>query len=777
MKAILSLLMLSLTSLVVAQEISQTVRGTLVDTDAKTPIYGAKVVVVGSNPVIGSVSDFDGIFKLENVPVGRIDLRITASGYEDITLPAILVESGKEKVLNLEMTEKIKVLKTVNVKAKNKSEAINSMATVSAKTFTVEETNRYSGSLNDPARMVSAFAGVTGDAEGNNDIVVRGNSPRGILWRLEGIDIPNPNHFAGENSTGGPVNTLNGSMLANSDFFSGAFAAEYGNVSSGVFDVRFREGNNEQREYTFSAGALGLDGTIEGPFKKGYRGSYLVNYRYSSVALMDKLGILDFDGIPTYQDASFKIMLPTKKAGKFSLVGLGGISKIIQTDKDDDTGEVFGIYDFGARLGMVGVKHMIVVNPKVYIKSYVAATTAQNSEDDQYQNQNKELVPAYRDFFRDSKFKVQSIVNYKHNQKNIFQVGATYTLADYKTYVEEVFVDGGPFVRYSNFSGKASFVQSFLSWKYRATNDLTFVTGVHHLHFLLNNQSSIEPRFGMKWKPSLRQSVSLGFGMHSRLESVSTYLYNELQSNGTFYYPNRNLGLSKSAHFVAGYGFQLSEHLHLKSEVYYQHLYNIPIRTDSIGWYSLINASEGIPGVPLANQGTGRNYGIEVTAERFFHNNFYFLVTGSLYQSKYTAHDGIERNSRFNANYAGNILAGKEFKFGKKKNKTLGLNTKISVIGGNRYTPIDLAASQLTGETVRDNSQPFGAKGDDIFFLNFGVTYRVDTKKASHSIKIDVQNITNHKSKITAFYNSRTNSVDYYRQLAILPNIIYTIKF
>ncbi|MFN5982853.1 MAG: hypothetical protein ACK46Y_16990 [Fluviicola sp.] len=276
----------------------------------------------------------------------------------------------------------VKEIDEVVIKARSdKSESLNKMALLSAKTFTVEETNRYAGSINDPARMVSSFAGVVGDAEGNNDIVVRGNSPRGILWRLEGVDIPNPNHFANNGSTGGPVNMLNGSMLANSDFFSGAFAPEYGNALSGVFDVKFRQGNNEKREYSFSAGVIGIDGSLEGPFKKGYRGSYLVNYRYSSIALLDGLGILDYNGIPKYQDASFNFKLPTKRFGNFSVVGLGGISSIVQTDKNDSTNYIYSVFDFKANMGVVALKHEKIINSKWYIKSFLSTSSASNGGD------------------------------------------------------------------------------------------------------------------------------------------------------------------------------------------------------------------------------------------------------------------------------------------------------------------------------------------------------------------------------------------------------------
>ncbi|MFK7785680.1 MAG: TonB-dependent receptor [Crocinitomicaceae bacterium] len=779
MKTLTLLMFMTFFGGVYAQEFTQTIRGTLIDTDSKIPVFGAKVMVVGTSPTKGAITDENGDFSIKEVRVGRVHLKITAVGYREINLPSVLIESGKEKIVNLELLEDIQEVTNVEVKAtKDKSESINKMATVSAKTFTVEETNRYAGSLNDPARMVSGFAGVNGDAEGDNDIVVRGNSPRGILWRLDGIDIPNPNHFAGEGSTGGPVNALNGSMLANSDFFSGAFAPEYGNALSGVFDVRFRQGNNEKREYTFSAGVLGIDGTLEGPFKEGYRGSYLVNYRYSSIALLDKLGILDFDGIPIYQDASFKVDLPTKKAGRFSLIGLGGISHILQTDENDETGQVYARYDFGSRMGVVGLKHLYVVNPQVYVKSYVSASTFGNYVDvEELKSDSSALYDSFSDSFDDHKIKAQSIVNYKPNQKNIFQAGATYTHSIYQFYELEDENESGVLSRIMDASGSAGMIQSFVSWKYRASNDLTIVSGVHHTSFLLNNSSAIEPRLGMKWKPTPRQSFSLGFGMHSKAESISTYLYNQLQPDGTYLAPNRNLELSKSAHFVAGYGFQLSEHLYAKTEVYYQHLYNIPVHNDPTGTFSIINTASGIPTIEMVNEGTGRNYGVELTVERFFSNNFYYLITGSLYKSKYTAMDGVERDSRYDANYATNVLMGKEFKFGKKGNKTFGINTKVSMLGGNRYTPIDLEASQAAGYTVRQWDKPYSAKGENIFFLNLGMTYRVDMKKTSHSIKIDIQNLTNHQAAVSEYYDGRTGQVEQDTQLSLVPNLMYVVKF
>lgn len=773
--SLLFFLSLLLTSVASAQ-LTQTIRGTVYDVDSKTPLIGANVYIPGTHPILGAVTDINGKFRIENVPVGRISLKVSSLGYEDKTLSNLLIASAKETVLEIDLPESLIKLEEAVVSArKNKSEVLNSMATVSSKTFSVEETNRYAGSLNDPARMVSAYAGVMGDPEGNNDIVVRGNSPKGILWRLEGIDIPNPNHFANNGSTGGPVNTLNPAMLSNSDFFSGAFAPEYGNALSGVFDVKFREGNNEKREYSFSAGVLGTDIAVEGPFKEGYDGSYLANYRYSSLALLTSLGVLDFGGVPEYQDASFKIALPTSKYGKFTLFGLGGISNITATDEEDGINYGSGYMD--ANLGIVGMNHVYALDGRTYIKSSVSASTAENRYSAEVLNNDGELFEAFRNKMGESAVRFSTVVNRKIDSRLRIQTGATLSLLNYSMLEEMDALNTGIFTTHIDANGNTQLLQAFTSWKYRVHEDVTMVAGLHFTHFMLNNNIALEPRIGLKWQFTPRQNFTLGFGNHSKVENISTYMASTNDESPN-YTSNKNLELTKAMHFVVGYGNLLGENLHFKTEVYYQHLYDVPVENDPTSAYSILNSSQEFTTRELVNEGTGRNYGVELSLERFFYRNFYYLATTSLYKSKYTAMDGIERNSRYDANYAANLVLGKEFKLGNgKKKKMLGLNTKVSFLGGNRYTPIDLEASREAGHTKYHEDQPYAKKGEDVFFINLGLTYRVDRKKTTHEFKLDVTNITNHQAVTSEYYSETRKDLETGYQLPMVPNIIYTLKF
>ena len=338
-KPMVLLILLSLSSLFAFSQgaLKQTVRGVIIDTDTKIPLIGATIIIEGTDPLMGTIAGLDGNFRFEGVPVGRYNIRITYVGYEPFITSEVLVGSGKEVVLNIELKESFLSLDEVVVRASsNKDKPVNSMAMVSARTFSVEETSRYAGGLDDPARLAAAFAGVTTTQTTSNAIIIRGNSPRGVLWRFEGVDIPAAFHFPNVDFIGGGGFTvLSNQMLRNSDFFTGAFPAEYGNASSGVFDIKMRTGNSEKREYTAGISLIGTDFSAEGPFVKGGNATYLFNYRYSTLGLLGPL--MNFPNLPTYQDLSFKFDFPTKNAGKFSFWGLGADDINIKTEETDST--------------------------------------------------------------------------------------------------------------------------------------------------------------------------------------------------------------------------------------------------------------------------------------------------------------------------------------------------------------------------------------------------------------------------------------------------------
>lgn len=756
------------------QQLSQTVRGQVVDAESRMPLIGANVVIIGTDPLQGSATDTEGYFRIEKVPVGRHNLRISYLGYEDAWIHELLVGAGKEIVLNIELTESVLLAEGITITAEaDKGDALNDMAVVSARMFTVEETKRYAASVNDPARMAMNFAGVAANTDLQNDIVIRGNSPRGLLWRIEGIEVPNPNHFASTGSSGGGISILSANMLANSDFFTGAFPAEYGNALSGVFDIKLRNGNNEKREYALQAGILGLDFAFEGPFSKEYNGSYLVNYRYSTLAAFDLLGIdVVGDAVPKFQDLSFKLKLPTKKLGSFSIWGLGGKSSQAETTNDYR-------YNFLSDMGALGVNHVLFLDKKTYLESVISFSASRSSYvEDQFDDPSlPELV--YQDNLVNRSFRVSTLFNRKFNAKNTLRTGVIFSQLGFNLFSEGE--DGGEIKRYIDNQGSSQLYQSYAQWKHRFNEKLTLNTGLHYTFLGISQQQSLEPRLGLRWQFTPKQSLNIGYGVHSRIHDMTIYFAQRFVGD-RFYQINKNLALTKANHYVIGYDNMLSKDLHLKVEVYYQQLKNAPISPDFYDdpekrVLSGLNATNGFTTDSLVSEGTGRNYGLEITFEKFFTNNYYFLLTTSLFESKYDDRDDIERNTRFNNRYIFNVLGGKEFKVGKDKNNLIGLNMKGVLVGGNRYVPANVPASIAEQRAIYEWDQAFEPKVDDYFRIDFRLSYRKNKNKHATIISLDIQNLTNRENIYTQYFDEDDLRVETITQLGLLPVLNYRLEF
>ncbi|PXY02186.1 TonB-dependent receptor [Marinifilum breve] len=756
----------------------QTIRGKVIDHETKQSLIGANIVILNSDPFKGTASDIDGNFIIERVEIGRVSLHVSCMGYEAKTIANLEIGSAKEVVLEIELVEFVTNIQEVKVYPKTaKHETLNKMASVSGQAFTVEETSRYSGALNDPARMVSAYAGVSGDGEGSNEIIVRGNSPKGIQWRLEGIEIPNPNHFADEGSSGGAVNALNSNLLRNSDFFTGAFTAEYGNAYSGIFDINLRSGNNAKHEQAFGFSTMGIDFTLEGPLKKGYSGSYLANYRYSSLALLNNAGIIDFDGIPKYQDGSFKIVLPTQKAGKYTIFSLFGKNNMLNKEENDDETITLGENNYEADLSVIGISNLLPLGKKSYLKNTIAwSATNSKYQSDVLADDNK-MYTALQEEYQHDYLKFNSTFNTKLNAKNSLKAGFKYTRLGFDINSRNDFKNTGTFITDVDSDGNSHFIQSFVNWKYRITSKLSLVSGVNTSYFALNDDYNIEPRVGLKYKFLPNQSLSFGFGVHSKLESLSTYFIQLNDKNNTPSTPNKDLKMSKARHYVLAYNNQLNRNLHLKVETYYQDLYDLAVENDPNSKIVLQDIKEGLADYDFVNEGTGKNYGVELSLERFFHNNYYYLFTGSLYQSKFTALDGIERDSRYNGNYTANLLIGKEYKVGNKGLNRIGWNAKATYRGGQYYTPVDLAKSQEAGETIYKANSELTKQGDDLFILNLTFNYKINRKKTRHEFKLDLKNASNNQAKILERYNKATREIEDGEQLSLLPSLYYILYF
>ncbi len=773
-------------------QFTQNIRGTVVDKHSQQPMFGVDILLLDTTLLLGTSTDENGNFTLEGVPVGRVSIKASLFGYNDVVLSNLELTSGKELILNLQMEELILVDEVVITAKSKKKEPINKMATVSARTFSIEESKRYAGGRNDVARMAQNFAGVQGADDSRNDIVVRGNSPTGVLYRLEGIDIPNPNHFALMGTTGGPISILNNNVLDNSDFMTGAFPAEYGNALSGVFDLKLRNGNNQQHEFLGQIGFNGAELLAEGPISKDKFSSYLISYRYSTLDLFALMGVNFGTGtsIPSYQDVSFKFNFPNKK-GVTSIFGTGGISEISILDSDNEGVNLYGqggsdIY-FKSRIGAVGISNTYRVNEKGYFKTVLSTSGIFNGiTNDSLSVIDSEPNPFYRNRSVEGKQSLTSSYNHKFNARHLTKIGF---FADRRFFDLSDSVYNGSanqWFRLTDFDGAAYFIQPYLQHQYRLSDQLTFNAGVHFQYFTLNNTNSIEPRAGIRWKMNEKNEFAVGYGLHSQLAPTRVFFEQTEDPSGNMVAVNRNIDMTHSHHIIIGYDRFVNEHVRIKSEAYYQQIFDAVVDVNPNYWSMLnfgANFELAFPDT-MTNGGTGHNYGLEITLEHFLNQGFYYLITTSVYESKYKGSDGIDRNTAFNGNYTFNALAGKEFHFKSKKpleeqmaKSSLLLDAKVTLNGGQRYVPFDLEASQFVGEGVRDYSRAFEERYSDYFRVDFRVAYKRNGKKITQEWALDIQNLTNQKNIFQRAYNTETGQVEDTYQVGLLPVFQYRIEF
>lgn len=780
--------LLGLTSYSFSQNDGQSLKGNIVDKQSQNPLMGVAVFVQLNDTTLRTKSDSLGNYRFEHLKPGRYELVAKYTNYRMATIPNIIITAGKEVVVDITMEENVKTLKQIVISGSKKQETINELTTVSARSFSTEEVNRYAGGRSDPSRMAANFAGVSSPNDARNDIVIRGNSPTGVLWRIEGLNIPNPNHFSTIGTTGGPVSALNTNMLKNSDFFTSAFPSEYGNANAGVFDLGFRKGNSDKREHTFQIGALtGIEAMTEGPINKEKGSSYLFAYRYAFTGVAQKIGIpIGTAATPFYQDLSFKINSRQTKFGKFVFFGLGGVSNITFDHNKVDTTDLFAYPNrdsyFKSKVGLVGMSHIYRLNDKGYFKTIIGATLSGSSYDeDTINKQTNDVTRVIINQTNQLRYSAHISYNHKFNSKLFVKVGFMEELLHLNLlYKNRTFTPD--WVNVWDFNDLTSLVQGYAHAKYNFTEKITLNAGLHYQQLTLNNSNVLEPRLGLKVQVTEKGSLNIGFGKHSQMQPTDVYFFRTQLKDGSYLQTNKNIDFTKSLHYVIGYDYNPVKDWRIKTEVYYQHLYDVPVSSiDSA--YSILNAGANFnPNeMPyLVNQGTGENYGAELTIEKFFSKGYYALLTGSIYESKYKGMDGVERNTGFNGKYVYNVLIGKEFLVGKDKQNRITLDFKLTQAGGRYYTPVDLDASNKMGKQIEKGAAyAYTERVSDFFRMDAKVGFVLNhqKRKISQSWYFDIQNITNHQNVFALRYNPIYKSINTAYQIGLFPNFVYKVQF
>lgn len=757
------------------EQLTQHIRGTVTDRASGEPLSSVEVKL--TNGQLVTSTDDMGRFVLNDVPIGRYTVTASRIGYKAAVVKEVLVGSARAVNIDIGLVQSPIALEEVTVGPNvNKASSLNDMALLGAQMFSVEEARRFAGGMDDPARLVSAYAGVATPSISNNGISVRGNAPALLQWRLEGVEIPNPNHFADLDVLGGGfLSALSANVLGNSDFFNGAFPAAYYNAVSGVFDMKLRNGNSQNHEHVFQLGLLGIDFASEGPISGKNQSSYLVNYRYSTTKLLEQLrGKEGMGGTLGYQDLNFKFNFPTEKLGTLSVWGTGLVDEVdpILEDRDDwkymEDGFLAGAKQWS---GAGGISHNYLFgNQKTALETSLAATHLSNRVDEAFHDMDGSSHPRTDLTASTTNLVLTMALAHKASARRTYKAGVTWTNIHYDMRLDFAPEPGGALENFVATNGHTNLVSAYASSKINLGKQVVLSTGLTAQHLTLNSHTTVEPRASIKWQAAPRSSFAMGYGLHSRMEKPDVYFVRDADNN----LPNNQLAFTKSHHVMLAYVYRISPDMNLKIEPYYQRLFDVPVWAD--GSYSLLNRTDYYFTEALVADGKGRNYGIDVTFEKYMTKGLYYMVTGSLFDSKYLGGDGLWYNTRYNRRFVLNGLVGKEWMMGRNM---LGVNLKATVMGGKRYTPVDEEATFAhPDKTVQyDETRMFAHQFNPMFIGDFSVSYKLNRRRVAHEFALKSVNATNQQEYIEHRYNIKNGLIEPYRPATSMFNMSYRFEF
>ncbi|MEK6781506.1 MAG: carboxypeptidase regulatory-like domain-containing protein [Bacteroidota bacterium] len=748
----------------VAQELGQTISGNIKDQISQKPLVSASVSIFKSDQLVGgSVVDSLGNFSIQNVAPGRYKLLVSFTGFASFE-DELLVISGKESIVTVDLLESSTVLKEVEVKA-NRTEGIAGVTSIS-----MEKSMRVPANFFDPIRMATSYPGVVAASDQSNSIVVKGYSPNGLLWRLQGLDIVSPNHLGNAGTfsdkpaaNGGGVNVLSAQLLDRTDFYSGALPANYGNALSGVMDLKLRTGNKNKMQYTAQASLIGLDIAAEGPIDKNKRTSFVANYRYSTVGLLSQMGVDFGDEAINFQDFSFHLDHQQKNDGNLSVFGFGGLSSTIFNAKPDSVWEEekdrYDI-DYEGKVYGIGFVNQFKSRDRLNL-SLGGSLSGQTQE----RNAQSEVVPypyIYTDQYANNKVLFSSFLKslYKLGQKGNLEMGIMVNYLDNKlvsTTVTPLYFE----TFYPSINGKVSGImwQPYSTWSQRFGTSWKLNAGIRYVNFSYNKASSFEPRVSLAhYFP--KGEITLSYGLTGQWQQIQTYLQ----------FGNQNLELTKAHQFSTEFKYTFTRDLKLVSNIYYHQVYNVPGRPFELT-YSTLNQLEDFSRSDLQNIGKGLNYGIEAYIEKKYYSQIYFMLSGSLYQSQYNV---VGYFTRFSGRFTSSFLTGKEWQ---KKRNTFGLNTRILYLGGLREAPIDAPLSALVGSTQYNYQNGYTVQLSDYFRADLRLSWRKNKPGYTRTFALDIQNLLNTQNVAYHYYDTFLQAITTKYQLGIIPVLVYRVEF
>lgn len=755
---------------------AQTLRGTVRDASTGEALIGAnlRLIAAADTLPISTITDLSGQYIFQNLRSGYYTMTIEYGGYRPMIIREINVAGGKETLLDIiyDQNVDLPMLTIVNTATRRLPQPISEIP------LTREQTLRFPATFFDPARLAMAYPGVMNNDDQANGLSIRGNSPAFVRWHLEGADIVNPNHLTNAGTfsdrptaAAGGVLMFSAQLLDNSSLLTGSFPAGYGEALGGIMDMNLRRGNSRQHEFTAQAGLIGLDVAAEGPLfgqrsaVNGQRpSSYLVNYRYSTVGLLGQMGISFGDEEIDFQDLSFKLNFQGKNGGEWSLFGLGGLSNNVFRHKSDSASieafkEFFDI-DYQSKTGVIGLSNWLPLGKKGWIKTTIAAsgqTNERTSVSAQYENYDS------RDDIDESKISGSVTLSQRLSAQWRVMAGVLLT-RQYFRYESVLYTQPQEIPDHQYLA-----TQPWANATWSSRNEKTSIQGgLHSLIFPYKDRVTLEPRLTITQQIAPNHRLALSGGRYSAIAPL--WLLDD------------DFDLQRAWHAGLRYTWNATPEWIFKGETFLQFQDEVGVDAGPPSTFSLLNENDYTvySQKTLIYNGSGRNRGLELSAEHYFTGDWFALLNTTFLKSEYQGSDQVWRSARWHTRYITNLTVGKEWQRDKRPGqvRTFGINGRFTWTDGPRTMPVDSVASAAAGYTVFDEQYGYSVAQRDYVRLDLRVYWKrsFDNRRNS-TFAMDFQNVTMRENIAYQYWDPYTQKVETKYQLGLIPNLSWRIEF
>ena len=748
MRVFLLILLTSLAALVNAQDIL--VYGSVTNSLNNEPIPFANIVIDGTT--IGATTDFDGNFEMEGIAPGLYNFKCSYIGFNTSIKTEIQLTPNKNLRLNFAMTENAQIIEEVQVTANtfNKTEE----SPTSLRTINASEIYRSPGGNRDISKVIANLPGVSSTPSFRNDIVIRGGAPNENRFFLDGVEIPNINHFATQGSSGGPVGIINVNFIREVDFYSGAFPANRGNALSSVMELKQIEGSDEEFSGSFMLGSSDAGLTINTPLSE--KSTMLISARRSYLQFLFQALQLPF--LPTYNDIQFKLTHKPDKKNQFNIIGLAAIDEFTLNPEAND-----GIDDpqrlaqneytlnnlpvneqWNYTLG--GTWKRFFDNSNLFVvlsRSHLNNTAVKYAD---YADLTSQKLIDYES----QEIENKSRVEYNFRENNIkFNVGISVEDATYLNSTNRVLTSGD-----SIYNKLVETDLHFIKYGAFAQLSKTYLVDrlVTSIGFRMDGNSFTEntttpnfsPRLSLSYNLSGKSSLNANLGRYYQLPAY-TILGFGLNNN----FLNQDAEYISCDHAVLGLEYNPSNYSKITLETFYKQYDNYPFSLiDSISLANLGGDFGVIGNEDISSISQGRSYGVEFLAQQKLSSSVYGIMSVTYYRSEFEDKDEELIPSAWDNRFIFNMTAGKKFK------RDIELGLKFRYTGGAPYTPIDLATS--SNMDIWNINQRgvlnYDALNSQRLKNVHGVDLRLDKKwyfkKWSLNAYLDIENLYNFKIQL-----------------------------